>query len=269
MLGQPRVLVVVPTLGNRQDWLKACLTSIRAQSVVAAVRIVAPSSADLDALAAQHGAELRTFDTPGLGKALNFGFNMQDDMGVHEYVTWLGDDDLLAAGSLAATVKALDTKPDANVAFGYCRYIDSEGETLWMFRSPRWAPWYAQYGADFIPQPGSLLRHASLRDVGGIDESFKHAMDLDLFLRLLSGGKFVRLKRELASFRMHESSITTTKPSGEESERARWQHAERRGRALAYQMCRPISRLADKVVVRALRATKPPSQLLAKIARTS
>ena len=41
-MSAPRVLLVVPTLGTRPDFLRQCLTSIAEQDVAADIVIVAP-----------------------------------------------------------------------------------------------------------------------------------------------------------------------------------------------------------------------------------
>ena len=59
----------------------------------------------------------------------------------HQYGNWLGDDDLLTPGSVAATLKALDGNPEAVLAYGHCTYIDEDGRLLWVSKAGRAARW--------------------------------------------------------------------------------------------------------------------------------
>ena len=43
---------------------------------------------------------------------------------------------------------------------------------------------------------------------GGYDESLRFAMDLDMFLRLRSRGRFVSTPRTVASYRWHPDALT-------------------------------------------------------------
>jgi GT2 family glycosyltransferase len=220
-MGEPRILLVVATLGQRIDFLRQTLASIRAQDVASDVVIVAPTGIDaLDALATEFGA--RTLPDPGsLTGAINLGMTTVTE--AHDYVNWLNDDDLLEPGSLAATTVALDADPSAVVAFGACRYIDPEGRELWISRAGPWAPRVLKWGPDLIPQPGMLVRRTAWERVGGLDESFRFAFDLDLLLKLQKVGRLVDVGTVVSSFRWHPDSLTVGDRTTniEESERAK------------------------------------------------
>ncbi|MBK9738946.1 MAG: glycosyltransferase [Actinobacteria bacterium] len=220
-MGEPRILLVVATLGERIDFLRETLTSIRGQSVASDVVIVAPAGKELvSALAAEFGAELIP-DPGSLTGAINLG--MASARAGHDYVNWLNDDDLLEPGSLAATVGALDADRTAVVAFGACRYIDPEGRELWISKAGPWAPRVLKWGPDLIPQPGMLVRRSAWDAVGGLDESFRFAFDLDLLLKLQKLGGLVDVGTVVSSFRWHPDSLTVGDRTTniEESERAK------------------------------------------------
>lgn len=222
--GEPstaRVLLVVATLGRRPEYLRETLDSIRSQAIASDVVIVAPVDAPgLQATAEEFSARLLP-DPGSLTKAINLGVDRCLDG--HEYVNWLNDDDLLAPGSLEATVGALDRDRGAVVAFGACRYIDADGAELWVSRAGRWAPRVLSWGPDLIPQPGMLVRADAWRAVGGLDESYRLAFDLDLLLRLRAHGRLVEVGCIVSSFRWHAQSLTVDDRSTNlrESERAK------------------------------------------------
>jgi GT2 family glycosyltransferase len=217
--------MVVPTLGQRPDHLRECLASITSQEVAGVdLVLVAPESPDLEAVAREYAA--RTVPDPGRGisGALNAGFAA----GVPgtAYVGWLGDDDLLRPGSLAATTAALDADSEASMAYGWCDYVDSTGTTLFSSRAGRLAARIITFAPNLIPQPGCLMRLADVQAVGGVDEDLKLSMDLDLFLKLRRRGHLLAVPQTLASFRWHESSATfrSQAASAEEADQVRMRY---------------------------------------------
>ena len=71
------------------------------------------------------------------------------------------------------------------------------------------------YYADYVPQETLFWRRSLWQKVGGIDESFKFAMDWDMLLRFQdAGATLVRLPRFLAAFRVHSSQKTSDQIEG-------------------------------------------------------
>jgi GT2 family glycosyltransferase len=241
----PEVLLVVATLGRRPEYLHQTLTSIRDQDVRADVVLVAPLEGTcVPELAEEFGA--RTLPDPGsLPAAINLGVATYG--ADYAYVNWLNDDDLLEPGSLRATTEALKREPDAVVAFGACRYIDSRGVELWISRAGRWAPWILSWGPDLIPQPGMLVRTSAWHQAGGLDESYGLAFDLDLLLKLKKVGRLMDVGSVVSSFRWHADSLTVDDRTTnlKESERAKRAALSPLGRRLAWTWEGPV-RLATR-----------------------
>ena len=216
---EPRVLLVVPTLGQRPQFLVQTLQSIAAQAIPADVVVVTPD-VQTRTLARQFGAQVAE-DPGSLPAAINLGVSMAKPH--HLYVNWLGDDDLLEPESLTRTVGALEADARAVLAFGSCRYIDAAGRQVWLSSAGRLAPWILSWGPDLIPQPGMLVRRTAWEQVGGLDTSFRFAFDLDLLLKLRRVGRFVDVGAPVSSFRWHGDSMTVSdrETSLRESERAR------------------------------------------------
>lgn len=212
------VAIVVPTLGERPGWLHDCLLSILSQDgVTSTVVVVAPTTADLDMCGGLDLIVVRV-DEPGLALAISQGWAVSSGT---DYVTWLGDDDLLAPGSLSTTVAFLDQHRDCSMVFGRARYIDEESNTLWISRPTRFAAPYLRLGKNFVTQQGSLLRRTAVDAVGGLDLGLRNAMDQDLFTRLGRVGRRAYIAQELGAYRWHKGSITWRKGSLDESEAVR------------------------------------------------
>ena len=103
--------MIVPTLGTRVDFLAQSLQSIANQDTPADIVVVCPKEAiEARSLAERHHAIIMN-DPGSLPKAINAGAAQLQKH--HEFINWLGDDDLLEPGSLTAATQTLDRHPQA------------------------------------------------------------------------------------------------------------------------------------------------------------
>ncbi|MDY3555033.1 glycosyltransferase family 2 protein [Gemmata sp. JC717] len=127
-----------------------------------------------------------------------------------EIMAYLNSDDLLLPGALHTVAQFFQQNPDVDVVYGHRVLINGEGQEIGRWVIPphddevlRWA--------DYVPQETMFWRRRIWDKVGGIDESFRFAMDWDLLLRFqAAGAKFYRYPRFLGSFRIHGDSKTMT-----------------------------------------------------------
>jgi GT2 family glycosyltransferase len=245
---KPRVLVVIPTLGDRLEYLKQALESISIQNVPYDISVSYPlknkkAAALLDKFNVIH------VDDPGtMSGALNAAIAAAKPW--HEYIVWIGDDDLLYPDSLATSMAKLDKNPSASVAFGYCDYINENGEKIFSSKAGSLAPWIMTWGPDLVPMMGLMMRKSSLDKVGLFNVELKWAMDLDMLLRLKSVGSFINTKRTLSAFRWHSTSQTvTSRPKVlDETERIKRIYLPVYIRPFAFLWEKPV-RIATKVAV--------------------
>lgn len=246
---KPKILMIIATLGEREELLRQTLLSIKKQNVKIDLTFVCPmDSESTRKLAIEFGAN-RVKDPGGISAAVNAGIATAEPW--HEYIGWIGDDDLLADNSLVTTSKALDENPSAVAAYGYCNYINSEGKFILTSRAGRFAPWLMKWGPDLVPLPGTLFRASDLIAVGGFDPSLKYAMDLDIFLRLQKIGRLINVGKVVSSFRWHQTSATVSnrKASSDESERVKRKHMPTAAKAFAFIWEKPI-RMASYVAAK-------------------
>jgi GT2 family glycosyltransferase len=204
--------VVVPTLGQRPDYLFESLSSIRAAGECL-ICIVAPSSADLSEVESAGLIDTRVNDPKtGLPAAINHGFNSLSTN--IKFITWLGDDDLLEPSSITKTAALMRTDETASAVFGQCHYIDPSGIRILTNASGKWAVPLISFGPDLIPQPGSLMRRSAFDAFGGLRTDLGWAFDVDLFINLKKQGKVRYLKEPLASFRWHPESLSVGQRDG-------------------------------------------------------
>ena len=246
-----RVLIVIPTLGERVAYLRQTLASVLDQKIPISVVVVIPPKAEMAAeVARQAGAQVLP-DPGSMTLAINAGIAEADSN--IDYVNWIGDDDLPEPGSIQATVSALDNAPAAVAAFGHCRYIDPDSRSLWISKAGRIAPWLMTWGPDLVPQPGMLIRASAWREAGGLDTRLKYALDLDLLLKLRKQGDFICVPQTLSSFRWHPDSLTVSNRTAslDESEAVKRRHASPH-QAFMITCLDPLVRLATRLAAKRL-----------------
>lgn len=254
------ILIVIPTLGDRVEFLEQTLRSIRDQSTPVDIVIVAPPAINsLQGLAARFNCELLP-DPGSQTSAINLGVSAAQPH--HRFVNWIGDDDTLTPRSLTLTYEALNSNPDVVLAYGACEYIDAEGNQLWVSRAGKWAQRILSWGPDLIPQPGMLIRLSAWQAVGGVDESLRFAFDLDLLLKLRTQGSFIDVGAVVSQFRWHPESLTVSDRTSSlnESEKVKRRYLSPGARQVAWLWEKPVrgaTRLAARNVTK--RALKKKS----------
>ena len=197
--------IVIPTLGQRIEYLTQTIKSARFFGDVFIVLVTPSNSADQ--LSDIAGVECVIVEKePGLASAINLGVNLMPEE--IKYVGWIGDDDLLAIGSGKVSSAFLDDNVEYVMTFGMCRYINKNGSAIALNRSGQWAVPLLRFGPDLIPQPGSIYRRSTFNEIGQLDVRFGFAFDFDLFIRLSKAGRLKYLGIEVGSFRWHDDSKT-------------------------------------------------------------
>lgn len=212
------LLVVLPTLGDRLEFLEATLQSCKelAEHVPTTVAMVVPARAEpARALGRHYGAVL--IDDPGTGMAdaVNAGLERRT---TEDYYVWVGDDDELLPAGVVALMTALEEQASAVVAYGHCEYIDGAGRAIGLSRAGGLAALLLPWGPNLIPHPGTVVRLDALAAVGGFDSSLSYALDLDVFLKLKRVGGFISQPEVSARFRWHADSATVADRSASTKE---------------------------------------------------
>ena len=201
-----RTGIVIPTLGNRPEYIQKCIASTQTNNKCQIV-VVIPPKVKLEN-SHEFIPSVIIVDDPGKGlaEAINIGISALPKS--IEFCSWIGDDDLLEPGSVEECEAILDADSEAVMVFGRCKYITSDGELIGINKSGHWAVPLLRIGPCLIPQPGSLFRRKVFDEIGGLDTKFGWAFDFDLFIRLSKIGKLVHTKKVLACFRWHSDSLT-------------------------------------------------------------
>lgn len=216
--------VVVPTMGERLDYLVNSLKSLRAARVHH-IAIVCPEPAKLkNQISSELYDSVIADPKTGLAAAINLGISLLP--AECKQVAWLGDDDeVLPSGFIEASNKLAESKA-AVAVFGICEYVDSNGHPFWVNKLGVFAIFMLTWGPNRIPQPGSIFTRISFNAVGGLDESLGWAFDQDLFSKLNKNGKILFIERTVSRFRWHNASLSAgqSQRSRNESSQVRLRH---------------------------------------------
>jgi hypothetical protein len=201
--------IVVPTIGQRPEYLPLALRSIR-DAGSAYVLLVGNKGFDAQPLIAS-GLINQYLDEkdPALAAKINFGFrSLPANI---KYINWLGDDDLLTPRALDIALARIKQADQPVLVFGGCEYIDPKGKKIFVNQSGSWAVPLLRFGPQLIPQPGALYRRDAFEKVGGLSRSFGWAFDFELFLSLSEIGEAVFVNQVLAKFRWHPGSLSVSR----------------------------------------------------------
>ena len=199
--------IFIPTIGSRPEYLSESIRSIldslptdrKTKFFVLVERMYA------ERLSENLGCDCVILESRHLSisEKVTLGVDLLSDM---DFVTWLGDDDLLSPESLTEACRFMDETETASFVFGNCTYIDQFGKEIGQNRFGASATSLLPWGPNLVPQPGTVWRQKHYEEIGGIDPKFSMAFDFDLFLRLdRHGGGFYNPK-VTSMFRWHRSS---------------------------------------------------------------
>jgi len=236
---------------NAQSFIAEAIDSVLAQdSDEYELVIVDGGSSDgtLDVVRgfeARLGDRLRLSSEPddGLYDAMNKGLRMARG----RYIVYLGADDRMAPGALAAVDKALDASRSRGIVCGATTVVGRHG---------RWLEQPRSYAGDRVPKKAPA-RHQSifvareaLQAARGFDTRYTIAADYDLYLRLIEAGATeVLIDDVLSEFRLGGVSSTAVMRTAREYRDVRVAH----GSNAALEMARMWKAVAGVWLTRAWR----------------
>lgn len=198
--------VVVPTIGQRPEYIEITLKSIREAGQTFVVLV---GRQDFDGKKYAESGLVDLYideEGPSLPNKINQGFRaLPKEI---EYITWVGDDDLLSPNALLKAVEVLSGPQKPVLVFGHCQYIDSQGKKVLVKRTGSWAVPLLRFGPQLVPQPSATFRRDAFEAVGALADKYQFAFDFDLFIKLSKVGASLFFDEITSSHRWHETSLT-------------------------------------------------------------
>jgi len=214
----PRISVVTPSL-DQGRFIERTLQSVRGQGYPDLEHVVQDGGSRDETVAVlrrHEGSGMRWVSEPdgGQADAINRGFERSSG----ELMAYLNSDDLLLPGALAHVASYLAAHPEVDVVYGHRMIIDEQDRQVGIWAMPPHDDSMLDF-SDAIPQETLVWRRSAWERSGGMDPTFRFALDWDFLVRLRdSGARIVRLDRYLGAFRAHPGQKTSAQVTLGESE---------------------------------------------------
>jgi len=143
----------------------------------------------------------------GQSSALNKGFKMAKG----NILGWLNSDDYYPPGSLLKVGKFFAENQECNFLSGDGEFFGNPSKKI-NFKinadSYNFYELLKYHNGKYLPQPSVFFSKNCFSEVGGLDESLKYTMDLDLWLKLSKKHKLNYLPQTLSMLRQHDDAKT-------------------------------------------------------------
>ncbi len=149
-------------------------------------------------------------ENKGLTASLNEGLKLAQG----ELIARMDADDWATADRLKIQAEFMRAHPEVSLLGGAFEMMDGAGRKLTVITPPgddATLQEQALSGRTPICHPLAMMRAEAVKKVGGYDEEFIVAQDLDLWLRLGEVGKLACVPEVLLRYRQHEDSVSEKK----------------------------------------------------------
>ncbi len=263
------ISVIIPAY-NAEKTIKETIESVLNQTFTNFELIIINSSSTdetLGIISQIKDRRIKVFSYPKANVAVNRNRGIKHSTG--NYITFLDADDLWTNDKLAAQYKALESKPEAGVAYSWTNCIDENGKFLRKTSHVNWnGDIYSKFLLDDFIGNGSnvMVRKEFLIEVGGFDESLSNAQDTDMWLKLSAITDFICIPKPQVLYRIQQHSMSSNVLGLEKSNLEIIHRAFAREKAKEYQHLKPkaIGNLYKYLCYKVLKA--PPGTQQSKVA---
>ena len=209
----PRVTVLM-AVHDDERFVGAAVRSILDQTFTDFEFVIvndASTDGSREIVGAHADPRIRLVDNPknlGLTRSLNRGLALARG----QYVARFDANDLSRRDRLIRQVAFLDAYPDVLAVGSRARLIRRNGRVV---RRSRIVPALTREGIDWalmfyaaLLHPASMFRRSAVERLGGYDERFVSAQDMDLWSRLAAVGRLANLPQPLVDLRVDPGSIS-------------------------------------------------------------
>jgi glycosyltransferase involved in cell wall biosynthesis len=145
---------------------------------------------------------------PNMGetRTVNKGLSMAHG----EILAVVNSDDPLLPGAVTTAVAFMLLHPSILVAYPDWNYIGPDSKVTGHLQVPEYDYLFMVRRHHCSVGPGAFIRRQALELTGGRDPEFKYVADFEYWLRLGLYGKFARIPKTLATFRVHTDSASVS-----------------------------------------------------------
>ncbi len=205
----PSISVIVPSL-NQGEYIERTIASVVEQDYPnkECVVIDGGSKDSTIEILRSFGDSIRWVSEPDRGQshAINKGVGSSSG----DIVGWLNSDDTYVPGALSEVAECFAARGDADVIYGRGNFVDEADRVIAPYPTRDFE--YELFRHEcFICQPALFLRRSVFEEFGGLDETYRFAMDFEFWLRIGRKKRIVYVDRLLANYRLHDASISTSR----------------------------------------------------------
>ncbi|MEQ8482859.1 MAG: glycosyltransferase family 2 protein [Pseudomonadales bacterium] len=204
-----KISVVTPSF-NQAKFIERTLQSVLNQGVPDLEYIVVDGGSDdgtVQILERYRPALTHLIIEPDDGQADAVAKGMR--LATGDILAYLNSDDILLEGALAAVIQFFECNPEIDAVYSNRVFVDEDDSVTRFWILPPHSN-YCMSRWDFIPQETCFWRRSLMERAGPVDPRFQFALDYDLFVRMMKVGRFARLNRFLAGFRVHPAAKSST-----------------------------------------------------------
>ncbi len=214
---RPVVSMVVPAY-NHAGMLSIAIDSLLAQDYPALEIIVLDdgSTDNTRAVLKSYGDRVRWETHANMGQAATLNKGWSQARG--ELLGYLSADDFLFPDAVSSSVAALACAPDAVMVYCDFDLVDPAGRLIRRVGRPEFSLERALITLDCPPGPGAIFRRSAFEATVGWNPALRQIPDFDFWLRLARHGRFLRIPRALAAWRVHPGSQSFATVSEERAE---------------------------------------------------
>jgi glycosyltransferase involved in cell wall biosynthesis len=148
-------------------------------------------------------------ENKGQSNAINTGVSIAKG----DIVGYLSADDILFQTLITNVINTILKNSNAVCVFPDYNLIDTNGNHIKSILIPKFSKKVMFEDLYCFPGPGAFFYKSHFMILNGWDKRFSQIPDFEFWIRLSKYGEFVKINKELASFRVHESSGSVKKIS--------------------------------------------------------
>jgi glycosyltransferase involved in cell wall biosynthesis len=210
-VGTPPLVTIITPAYNRASYLDETIQSILKQDYPRIEYIVLDdgSTDNTREILEKYTGRLIWETHPNMGETRTVNKGLSTAHG--DIVAVVNSDDPLLPGAVSVAVAFMRSHPDIIVAYPDWDFIDQNSSVTRHMQVREYDYLYMVRRHFCTPGPGAFIRRKAFDLTGMRDPDFRYVADFEYWLRLGLYGKFARIPKTLATFRVHSDSATISR----------------------------------------------------------